>query len=77
MGNASSSSTARDTRHTELAGWGRARVRVIRDAVAGLGLPLARLEQRRHRLEEIFRDEPVPAGQHARTQTGPEVSHAG
>jgi ABC-2 type transport system ATP-binding protein len=50
---------------------------VIRDAVAGLGLPLARLEQRRHRLEEIFRDEPVPAGQHAQTQTGPEVSHAG
>ncbi len=27
---------------------------VIRDAVAGLGLPLARLEQRRHRVEELF-----------------------
>ncbi|MGA2824611.1 MAG: ABC transporter ATP-binding protein [Streptosporangiaceae bacterium] len=63
---------------------------VIRDAVAGLGLPLARLEQRRHRLEEIFRDEPVPAGQpstrastragtrastRAGTRAGTEVSH--
>ncbi len=51
---------------------------VIRDAVAGLGLPLARLEQRRHRLEEIFRDEPVPAGQpstRASTRAGTEVSH--
>jgi len=28
---------------------------VIRDAVAGLGLSLARLEQRRHRVEELFR----------------------
>ncbi len=31
---------------------------VIRDTVAGLGLPLARLEQRRHRVEELFRDDP-------------------
>jgi ABC-2 type transport system ATP-binding protein len=29
---------------------------LVRDAVAGLGLPLTRLEQRRHRVEEIFRD---------------------
>jgi ABC-2 type transport system ATP-binding protein len=29
----------------------------VRDAVADLGLPLNRLEQRRHRLEELFRDE--------------------
>jgi ABC-2 type transport system ATP-binding protein len=30
---------------------------VIRDTVAELGLPLHRLEQRRHRVEELFRDE--------------------
>ncbi|HVB41231.1 MAG TPA: ABC transporter ATP-binding protein [Streptosporangiaceae bacterium] len=29
---------------------------VVRDAVAGLGLPLNRMEQRRHRVEELFRD---------------------
>ncbi len=29
----------------------------IRDAVADLGLPLSRMEQRRHRLEELFADE--------------------
>ena len=28
---------------------------VIRDAVADLGLALARMEQRRHRVEELFR----------------------
>jgi ABC-2 type transport system ATP-binding protein len=32
---------------------------VIRDAVADLGLPLSRLEQRRHRLEELFREDPT------------------
>jgi ABC-2 type transport system ATP-binding protein len=31
----------------------------VRDAVADLGLPLNRMEQRRHRVEELFRD---PAG---------------
>ncbi len=30
---------------------------LVRDAVAGLGLPLTRMEQRRHRVEELFRDE--------------------
>ena len=30
---------------------------VIRDAVAELGLPLNRLEQRRRRVEELFRDD--------------------
>jgi ABC-2 type transport system ATP-binding protein len=30
---------------------------VVRDVVADLGLPLSRMEQRRHRLEELFRDE--------------------
>jgi ABC-2 type transport system ATP-binding protein len=29
----------------------------VRDAVAGLRLPLSRLERRRHRVEELFRDE--------------------
>jgi ABC-2 type transport system ATP-binding protein len=31
---------------------------IVRDAVADLGLPLVRLEQRRHRLEDLFNDEP-------------------
>jgi ABC-2 type transport system ATP-binding protein len=33
----------------------------VRDAVADLGLPLNRLEQRRRRVEELFRDEPPEA----------------
>jgi ABC-2 type transport system ATP-binding protein len=35
---------------------------VVRDAVVDLGLPLIRIEQRRHRLEDLFRDGPVGAG---------------
>ncbi|MEP7025202.1 MAG: ABC transporter ATP-binding protein, partial [Actinomycetota bacterium] len=31
----------------------------IRDAVADLGLPLTRMEQRRHRIEELFRESAV------------------
>jgi ABC-2 type transport system ATP-binding protein len=31
---------------------------IVRDAVADLGLPLVRIEQRRHKLEDLFRDEP-------------------
>jgi ABC-2 type transport system ATP-binding protein len=38
----------------------------VRDAVADLGLPLGRLEQRRHSLEELFRDGAEPA--HAATE---------
>ena len=38
----------------------------VRDAIADLGLPLNRLEQRRRRVEELFRDEQEP-----------EVSHVG
>jgi ABC-2 type transport system ATP-binding protein len=34
---------------------------VIRDVIAELGLPLNRLEQRRRRVEELFRDDQVPA----------------
>jgi ABC-2 type transport system ATP-binding protein len=30
---------------------------VVRDSIAALGLPLSRLEQRRHQVEEIFRDD--------------------
>jgi ABC-2 type transport system ATP-binding protein len=49
----------------------------VRDAVADLGLPLNRLEQRRRRVEELFRDgqsgqpDPVPGG------PTPEASHVG
>jgi ABC-2 type transport system ATP-binding protein len=31
----------------------------VRDAVADLGLPLTRMEQRRHRIEELFRADPT------------------
>jgi ABC-2 type transport system ATP-binding protein len=31
---------------------------LVRDTVADLGLPLVRMEQRRHRLEDLFRDSP-------------------
>ncbi len=33
----------------------------VRDVIADLGLPLNRMEQRRHRVEELFRGEPAPA----------------
>ena len=34
----------------------------VRDAVAGLGLPLTRMEQRRHRVEELFRADATLTG---------------
>jgi ABC-2 type transport system ATP-binding protein len=34
---------------------------LVRDAVAELGLPLLRIEHRRHRLEDLFRDAPPTA----------------
>jgi ABC-2 type transport system ATP-binding protein len=34
----------------------------VRDCVADLGLPLSRMEQRRHRVEELFRDATVTVG---------------
>lgn len=34
----------------------------VRDAVASLGLPLNRMEQRRHRVEELFRDPDAHGG---------------
>jgi ABC-2 type transport system ATP-binding protein len=41
---------------------------LVRDLTAELGLPLVRLEQRRHRLEDLFRDGPDPDG-------GPSAPH--
>jgi ABC-2 type transport system ATP-binding protein len=38
----------------------------IRDAIAGLGLPLNRLEQARRRVEELFRDDEAPQVRHDR-----------
>jgi ABC-2 type transport system ATP-binding protein len=35
---------------------------IVRDAVAELGLPLLRIEARRHRLEDLFRDAPPGSG---------------
>jgi ABC-2 type transport system ATP-binding protein len=43
---------------------------LVRDAIAGLGLPLNRLEQRRHRLEELFRDDPAAVTGAGLEQTG-------
>jgi ABC-2 type transport system ATP-binding protein len=51
---------------------------LVRDTIAELGLPLVRLEQRRHRLEDLFRDDadgaPVNGGSPARV--GPVPSPA-
>jgi ABC-2 type transport system ATP-binding protein len=44
---------------------------IVRDTVADLGLPLIRMEQRRHRLEDLFRDAPVGTGPAATTPTTP------
>jgi ABC-2 type transport system ATP-binding protein len=42
---------------------------LVRDTVAELGLPLVRLEQRRHRLEDLFRDAAAGGGS-ATVRTG-------
>jgi ABC-2 type transport system ATP-binding protein len=48
---------------------------VVRDSVADLGLPLSRMEQRRHRIEELFRADPAAAaGPAAQTTGAPGVS---
>ena len=44
---------------------------IVRDAVAELGLPLLRIERRRHRLEDLFRDAPPPAPGAVATLQGP------
>jgi ABC-2 type transport system ATP-binding protein len=51
---------------------------LVRDIVAELGLPLVRIEQRRHRLEDLFRDAPTPEAGNgpvvAPTPAGPPVA---
>jgi ABC-2 type transport system ATP-binding protein len=42
----------------------------VRDAVVDLGLPLVRIEPRRHRLEDLFQDQPRDAGAAAGTDAG-------
>jgi ABC-2 type transport system ATP-binding protein len=49
----------------------------VRDAVADLGLPLNRLEQRRRRVEELFRDEQGAQHDPAPGSQTPEASHVG
>jgi ABC-2 type transport system ATP-binding protein len=51
---------------------GEATYDTVRDAIADLGLPLNRMEQRRHRLEELFRDgsAPEPTSAEALETTG-------
>ena len=44
---------------------------LVRDAIAELGLPLVRIEQRRHRLEDLFRDGPVGAGEAGPGESAP------
>jgi len=44
---------------------------LVRDLVAELGLPLVRLEQRRHQLEDLFRDGPTPDGDPASSGAPP------
>lgn len=43
---------------------------IVRDSVAGLGLGLVRMEQRRHHIAEVFRTEEAPEA------TGPVQQHA-
>jgi len=44
---------------------GEATYDAVRDSVADLGLALSRLEQRRHQVEELFRDNPEPVSPEA------------
>jgi ABC-2 type transport system ATP-binding protein len=49
---------------------------IVRDSVVELDLALVRMEQRRHRLEDLFRDDPdasraAPAGRPSGTQAAP------
>jgi ABC-2 type transport system ATP-binding protein len=55
-------SVALDGRAVLVALAGEATYDIVRDAVADLGLPLLRIEHRRHRLEDLFRDAPAGAG---------------
>jgi ABC-2 type transport system ATP-binding protein len=51
---------------------------IVRDTVVDLGLPLIRMEQRRHRLEDLFRDAPagVPVVIEADPAAGPDAAEA-
>jgi len=49
----------------------------VRDAIAELGLPLNRMEQRRHRIEELFRDPPAEPAGHPVEPAGHPVEPAG
>jgi len=47
---------------------------MVRDSVADLGLPLSRMEQRRHRIEELFRAEAPADGPASQTMGAPSAS---
>ncbi len=47
---------------------------LVRDAVADLGLPLVRIEHRRHRLEDLFRDVPSAPARAAKPPVMPPVT---
>ncbi|MGW1842797.1 ABC transporter ATP-binding protein [Streptomyces sp. NPDC001966] len=49
---------------------------IVRDSVAGLGLGLVRMEQRRHHIAEVFRTEGVPATATAGADAGAVQQHA-
>ncbi len=53
-------SVAQDGRAVLVALAGDGTYDLVRDAVADLALPLVRIEHRRHRLEDLFRDAPSP-----------------
>lgn len=48
---------------------------LVRDSVAGLGLGLVRMEQRRHHIAEVFRTEEAPAA-HPEARTAPVAAGA-
>jgi ABC-2 type transport system ATP-binding protein len=50
---------------------------IIRDSVADLSLPLSRMEQRRHRIEELFRADPTVAGSAGPGSAGPSSARPG
>jgi ABC-2 type transport system ATP-binding protein len=50
---------------------------LIRDCVADLGLPLSRMERRRHRIEELFRADPTMYGATGPDATGPGPAASG
>ncbi|WP_104531884.1 ABC transporter ATP-binding protein [Streptomyces natalensis] len=49
---------------------------LVRDTVAGLGLGLIRMEQRRHRIAEVFRDADAESNAEANTGAGAAVATA-